>query len=80
MTKKPYSAPELFAESFRMCEHIASCSIKGTPLLKNTMECKYSFEAEGGSIVELFTIEGVCILEPSMVQDDYWGSNPLITS
>ena len=80
MMKKPYSAPKLFAESFRVCEHIASCSIKGTPLSGSTIECQYIFEAEGGSIVTLFTTEGICILYPSDVQDDYWGSNLLITS
>lgn len=74
--KKDYAAPALFAESFVMTEHIASCDILGTPNVGNKDNCSYSFVSSGG-IIEVFTETANCILYPEMVMD-YLGSGNLL--
>ena len=66
MMKKPYSAPELFAESFRVCEHIAGCTVNGTANNQSSQTgCEYYFDSPNGPI-PLFHDRGIC----SIVIDD----------
>ncbi len=72
MMKKPYSAPKLFAESFRVCEHIAGCSVSGKPQLASETQCEYLFDSPHGPI-PLFHENTICGILPDEVEE-YWGN------
>ena len=72
MMKKPYSAPELFAESFRVCEHIAGCSISGIPQQASETQCEYLFDSPNGPI-PLFHENRICGILPDELEE-YWGN------
>ena len=58
MMKKHYSAPRAYAESFRLCEHIADgCSIKGKRV-GDTNE--YLFEDEDNGFFVLYRTDDGC--------------------
>lgn len=58
--KKAYKAPKLYAERFRLVEHISDCGATGTPIHD---EGKCAFELLGGLAIFTGEIAG-CMMTP----------------